>query len=120
MTSQGSAQARFQRAIKRGNVLNAEMAARELGKLSTAEALSLVLLYQREADPRFERAFRRWLGRARMEHALSHREVELLRAAAGALGSTSAAFGGIGLAVLVDACRALGLPPPTVPANADA
>jgi hypothetical protein len=31
MTSQGSAHARFQRAVRKGNVLNAEIAAREFG-----------------------------------------------------------------------------------------
>jgi hypothetical protein len=45
MKSQGTAYARFQRAIKRGHLLSAEMAARELGSLSTSDALSLVLLY---------------------------------------------------------------------------
>ena len=41
MTSQGSAHGRFQRAIHRRNVENAEMAAREMGGLSLADALSL-------------------------------------------------------------------------------
>src|SRR3954464_463197 len=74
MTSQGTAHARFTRAIQRGHLLAAETAARELGVLSTADALALCLLYQRAGDARFERAFRRWLGRARTEHALSHGE----------------------------------------------
>ena len=55
MTSQGSAPGRFTRAVKVGHVLNAEMAARELGSLSPADALSLVLLYQRAGDEKFER-----------------------------------------------------------------
>jgi len=50
MTSQGSAHARFQRAVKRGHLLAAETAARELGSLSPSDALSLVLLYQREGE----------------------------------------------------------------------
>ena len=37
MTSQGSAQPRFQRADQRGHVLAAETAARELGTLSAAD-----------------------------------------------------------------------------------
>jgi hypothetical protein len=41
MTSQGTAAGRFQRAIVRGHVMDAEMAAREMGGLSLAEALSL-------------------------------------------------------------------------------
>jgi hypothetical protein len=110
MTSQGSAEARFQRAVRRRHVLAAEMAARELGGLSLSEALSLCLLYEAEGDPRFERAFRKWLSRVRREHALTHEQVELLRAAAGALRSP---FRELGLLVLAEACRKLRLPPPT-------
>jgi hypothetical protein len=47
VTSQGSASARFQRACDRGQVLQAEMAAREMGRLSLMHALSLVVLYAR-------------------------------------------------------------------------
>lgn len=41
MRSQGTAHGRFQRAIHQRNVLAAEMAAREMGGLSLADALSL-------------------------------------------------------------------------------
>jgi hypothetical protein len=41
MTSQGTAHGRFQRAIQRRHVQAAEMAAREMGGLSLADALSL-------------------------------------------------------------------------------
>jgi hypothetical protein len=41
MTTQGSAHGRFQRAIHSRNLQNAEMAAREMGGLSIADALSL-------------------------------------------------------------------------------
>jgi hypothetical protein len=112
MTSQGSAQARFQRAVRRRQVLAAETAARELGGLSLSEALSLCLLYAAEDDPRFERAFRRWLGRARRDHALTHEQVELIRASAGALRSP---FRELALAVLEGTCRELRLPLPTLP-----
>jgi hypothetical protein len=110
MTSQGTAHGRFQRAIQRGHLLAAETAAREMGMLSLSNALSLCLLYEAEGDPRFERAFRRWLGRVHIEHALRHEQVELLRSAAGALGSP---FHELGLAVLEGACRELRLLPPT-------
>ena len=47
----------YKRAIERGNVLIAEMAAREVGSLTLSEALELVCLYAGEAQPaRFERA----------------------------------------------------------------
>jgi len=44
------------------------MAARELGSLSPADALSLVLLYQRAGDEKFERAARRWIRRTQIDH----------------------------------------------------
>jgi hypothetical protein len=81
MTSQGTAHGRFQRAIKSGHLLNAEMAARELGALSNSDALALVLLYQREGSEKFERAARRWVRRVQIDHRLRHQEVELLRGA---------------------------------------
>lgn len=112
MTSQGSAQARLARFIRSGNVVQADMAARELGSLSLSEALSLVLLYEAEGDPRFEKAFQRWRTRVRYEKALSHKEVELLSAAAGAL---STSFRPIALDVLLAACPRLGMAQPTLP-----
>jgi hypothetical protein len=88
------------------------MAAREMGSLSLSDAFSLCLLYERQKDPRFETAARRWLNRVRREHALTHEQVELLRGAAAALRSPFREFG---LAVLEGACRELRLPPPTLP-----
>jgi len=61
MTSQGSAHGRFQRAIHRRNVENAEMAAREMGGLSLAGALSLCELLANADPARYERAALRWL-----------------------------------------------------------
>ena len=61
MTSQGSAHGRFQRAIHRRNVENAEMAAREMGGLSLADALSLCELLANADPARYERAALRWL-----------------------------------------------------------
>jgi hypothetical protein len=87
MTSQGSAQARFQRAVRNGSVLNAEIAARELGSLSPTNALSLALLYQRVGDEKFERAARRWIRRLQIDRSPRHREVELLCGSFGALGT---------------------------------
>jgi hypothetical protein len=112
MTSQGSAHGRFQRALKGGDLLNAEMAARELESLSPTGALSLVLLYQRSGDPKFERAARRWVRRLQVDHRLRHQEVELLRAALGALGTR---FDSVALDALIGTCRELRLPPPPVP-----
>ena len=63
MTSQGSAHGRFQRAIHRRNVENADMAAREMGGLSLADALSLCELLANADPARYERAALRWLER---------------------------------------------------------
>jgi hypothetical protein len=92
--------------------LNAEMAARELGSLSLSDSLSLVLLYQRSGDEKFERAARRWVRRVQIDQALRHAEVELLRAACGALGLR---FGSVALEALLERCRKLRLPQPTLP-----
>jgi sugar/nucleoside kinase (ribokinase family) len=102
MTSQGSAQAWFQRAVKAGRVLNAGIAARELGAISLSDALALVLLYTRAGNDKFERAARRWVRRAQVHHSLRHREVELLRASMGALRTR---FDPIALTVLMEACQ---------------
>jgi hypothetical protein len=63
MTSQGTAHGRFERAVHRGNVLAAEMAAREMGGLSLADALSLCELLANTDPARYERAALRWLQR---------------------------------------------------------
>jgi hypothetical protein len=57
MTSQGTPHGRFQRAIHSRHVQNAEIAARELGEVSLADALA-VLRAPREnaAASRFDRA----------------------------------------------------------------
>jgi hypothetical protein len=111
MTSPGSAHARFQRAIKRGQLLNAEMAARGLGALSTSDALALVLLYARADPGKFECAARRWVRRVQIDYRLRHEEVELLRAAMGALGTR---LGAVAFTALLETCRELRLPPPTI------
>jgi hypothetical protein len=63
MTSQGTPHGRFQRAIHRGHVQAAEMAAREMGGLSLADALSLCELLANVDPARYERAALRWLQR---------------------------------------------------------
>jgi hypothetical protein len=77
VTAQGSAATRFRRAIGRRSRINAELAAREMGKVTLEEALQLVVLYAEQDDPRAERAMVRWLGRLfteeRMEFALAAR-----------------------------------------------
>jgi hypothetical protein len=81
MTSQGTAYGRFSRAVQRGNVLEAETAARELGNLTLADALSLCELLAARDPQRFERAARRWLQRFIEERSPSLPELALATAA---------------------------------------
>jgi hypothetical protein len=85
VTSQGTAQGRFQRALDRGQIEQAEMAARELPYMSLGNALALVVGYARSGSPKFEPAAVRWLAR----FALEGREVRLadVQLAAAALAS---------------------------------
>ena len=63
MTSQGTAHGRFQRTIHRRNVHAAEMAAREMGAVSLADALLLCELLANADPARYERAALCWLQR---------------------------------------------------------
>jgi hypothetical protein len=63
MGDAGTAQARFDRAVKNDDLFQAELAARELGRLNLADALALCALLARRDPQRFERAARRWLHR---------------------------------------------------------
>jgi hypothetical protein len=63
MTSQGTARGRCQRATHARHVQNAEMAAREMGGLSLADALLLCELLAKADPARYERAALRWLQR---------------------------------------------------------
>ena len=81
MTSQGTAHSRFQRAIHRRNVQAAEMAAREMGGLSLADALSLCELLANVDPARYERAALRWLRRFIDERVPPLTEVALAAAA---------------------------------------
>jgi hypothetical protein len=53
----------FQRAVQQRNVMRAEAAARQLGRLSLEHALKLLFLYAEREPIKFERAALRWLGR---------------------------------------------------------
>jgi hypothetical protein len=86
VTSEGSAHGRFQRAVGRRNVLLAEAAARELGRLSLIDALSLVVLYAATGSPKFEAAAVRWLARLALEgRDIGVGDLQLAAAALGAL-----------------------------------
>jgi hypothetical protein len=76
VTAQGSPASRFRRAVERRSLLNAELAARELGQLNLDDALSLVLLYAAADDPRFDRAATRWIARFCVEGRPSLSELQ--------------------------------------------
>jgi hypothetical protein len=67
VSSKGSPHGRFRRAIDYGNLLSAEASARELGQLSLADALDLLLLIAAKEPARFQRAAVRWHGRFELE-----------------------------------------------------
>jgi HD domain-containing protein len=67
MTSQGSAYARFLRALANGNLTMVDAAARELTHVKLEDALQIVLLMDSTGDARFERAAVRWLCRLAQE-----------------------------------------------------
>ncbi len=83
VTSQGSAYARFRRALETGNELLVIAAARELPTVPLRDALRICLLIRGGDPDRYERAAVRWLGR----FALEARDVTIhaLRMAADAL-----------------------------------
>ena len=71
MTSQGSAHGRFQRAIQRRNLFQAELAMRELGTLSLLDALACLELLHELGSAKLERApVLRWHGRLATESSV--------------------------------------------------
>jgi hypothetical protein len=76
VTAQGSALTRFRRGVERKSLLNAELAAREMGRLDLEDALALVILYAGADDPRFDRAATRWIARFCVEGRPSLSELQ--------------------------------------------
>lgn len=63
MTATGHPRAIFQRAIKSGNLVVAEVTAREIGRISLTEALELTALIALKDSRRHGRAGARWMRR---------------------------------------------------------
>src|SRR5262245_21819025 len=61
LTAQGHPRTTFKRAIERGNLVVAEATAREVGRLTLAEALELTALIGRKEPHRLPRVGARWL-----------------------------------------------------------
>ena len=80
VTSQGHPYSKFRRALATGNPRIAEVAAREVRRLSLADALDLCLLYRGE-PAKYERAAARWIARLIEERPGLHlAEIELAAA----------------------------------------
>lgn len=101
MTSQGTARGRFQRAIHARHVQNAEMAAREMGTVSLADALLLCELLANTDPARYERAALRWLERFIDERLPPLTEVALAASALAELRHGNRHVGAEALKVLV-------------------
>jgi hypothetical protein len=82
----GSARATFKRAIERGNVVAAEMAAREMRGLSLEDALELVILTALRDVDRGQRFAIRWLRRWIDERRPTMGEVVMVTGSLAALG----------------------------------
>jgi hypothetical protein len=85
LRAQGNPRTRFRRAIEGRWVLQAELAAREAGNLTLAEALDLVVLYAEVEPAKFEKAALRWLARYVTEAAPSLLRAQIALAALGEL-----------------------------------
>jgi hypothetical protein len=77
MTAEGRPYARFRRALDVRSVLQAEAAAREIGRLGLLDALDYLALLAAEAPDRYDRAARRWLARLLSESTLTPDEVSV-------------------------------------------
>lgn len=99
MTAQGSSRTIFRRAIERKNLMLAEVTAREIGVVSLAEALELVVLVAESDQNRFDAYARRWVARLAAEGQVSLAELDLAVTALRALPSDRAR---VALLALVD------------------
>jgi hypothetical protein len=90
MTAEGRPYARFRRALAVRSVLQAESAARELGRLGLLDALDYLTLLASDGPDRYDRAAQRWLGRLLEESTLPPDEVAV---ASGCLRGLSAGYG---------------------------
>ena len=88
-TAQGHPRTRFRKAIEGRWVFHAEVAARECGNLTLAEALELVCLYAEAEPAKFEKAALRWHARFVTECAPSLLSAQIALAALADLRASS-------------------------------
>jgi hypothetical protein len=82
--------ARFRRALEVRSILQAETAAREMGRLGLLDALDYLALLAAEAPDRYDRAAQRWLSRLLAESPMTPDEAAV---AFGCLRGLAAGYG---------------------------
>ena len=75
VTSDGSAYARFRRALDQGRLHLVVTAAAELPRIELDDALEVCMLMSRDSHPAYERAAVRWIARLCLERPVSIHEV---------------------------------------------
>ncbi|MBJ7469653.1 MAG: hypothetical protein JHD16_00045 [Solirubrobacteraceae bacterium] len=105
MTAQGSAYTRLDRALATGDPLIVRMAAIECPRLSTADALRIVLVHASADRVRYPRLAARWVGKVAREQPLALGDLDALVGALLDLGQDYVA----GCRSLEDAAMELGL-----------
>jgi hypothetical protein len=93
MTSQGSAHARFRRALLTGNLTLIDAAARELRHIGLDDALRMLIVMAARGDARFDRAAARFAGRVITETRLGLSEARYVLALVEALPRSPDAVG---------------------------
>jgi hypothetical protein len=107
VSAKGHPRAEFQRALERGNLLQAKALAKVLvataGRLSLGDALALLLLMAAKQDDRYERAALRW--HARLETELAALTIEESQLALAALATLERVEDGPAQEALLALCR---------------
>lgn len=91
MTAQGSAYSRLDRALATGDPLIVRMAAVECPRLSTADALRIVMVHARGDAARYPRLAARWVAKVAREQPVSLTDLDVLVGALLDLGQDYAA-----------------------------
>ena len=102
MTSQGSAYARFTRALSSGSPQRVREAASELSQVSLEDALAICLCFLDREPALFPRAAARWASRLVLERPLTLAEAQLTFAALDALQGDAPRAGGEALIALCE------------------
>jgi hypothetical protein len=85
VTSEGSAYARFRRALESGTPLTVRAAAAELARIGLDDALAICLLFLDREPELFPRAAARWVARLTLEQPVALSDAHLALASLGAL-----------------------------------